>query len=76
MSVNFNRASSKHVLDNRYYKYFTIYDSDPYWDECWGLHHTSTLSGSKKPNKSLYFYKVRMYRTWKYNRKTQYKFKK
>jgi len=29
--------------------------------------------GFKNPNKQLYPYQVRMYRTWKHNRKTQWK---
>ena len=71
MSVNFNRATSKWVTDNRYYKYLTLYDLDPYYDECWRI-HPKYRPGFKNPNKNLYFYKKRIYRTWKYNRKTQY----
>lgn len=48
--------------------------SDPYYDEGWGYHHTYTHKYSCKFwKKSLPFYKVRMYRTWKHNRKTQWK---
>lgn len=48
---------------------------DPYFDECWGTHRTNSPK-HKRPNKELYYYQVRMYRTWKHNRKTQWKEKK
>lgn len=45
---------------------------DPYWDECWGVHYKGE-GWSKQPNKQLYNYQVRLYKSWKHNRKTQYK---
>ena len=77
MSVNFDRSKSKWTTNNRYYKYLSLYDLDPYYDEYWGtyLKHPNGSWGSKRSNKTLYFYQVRMYRTWRHNRKTQYKFK-
>lgn len=45
---------------------------DPYWDEGWGYHRTNSPK-HKRPSKVLLFYQVRMYRTWKHNRKTQWK---
>lgn len=47
--------------------------NDPYWDECWGVHRTKSERWSKQPNKALYNYQVRLYRSWKHNRKNQYK---
>lgn len=46
-----------------------------YWDE--GVHfYPEWKRGFKNPNKRLMSYQVRKYRTWKHNRKTQYKNKK
>lgn len=36
MSVNFDRAPSKWTTNNREYKYLSLYDLDPYNEECWG----------------------------------------
>ena len=78
MSVNFNRAQGKNYFTSKEYKYFLCLYEEPYSEDYWGIHYTydyKSKLGYKKPNKSLYFYKRRMYRTWKYNRKTQYKIK-
>lgn len=45
---------------------------DPYLDEGWGTHNT-TSPKHKRPSRVLYNYQVRMYKTWKHNRKTQWK---
>ena len=76
MSVNFNRARGKNFLTSKEYKYFICKYIPPYEEDYWGVHYTYNVKsemGYKRPNKELYFYKYRMYRTWKYNRKTQYK---
>lgn len=52
---------------NRY-----LYDAPPYWDEGIML-YPKYRPGFKNSNKQLMSYKVRMYKTWKYNRKTQWK---
>ena len=45
---------------------------DPYWDE--GLYFYPTIRrGYKNPIKRIMSYQIRMYRTWKHNRKTQWK---
>lgn len=44
----------------------------PYWEE--GINeYPRYRKGFKNPNKTIYSYQVRMYRTWKYNRLTQWK---
>ncbi len=43
-----------------------------YWDEgLWS--YPDYRVGFKNPKKYIYKYQVRMYRTWKYNRKTKWK---
>lgn len=45
---------------------------EPYWDE--GImFYPRYRKGYKNPNKTIMSYQVRMYRTWKHNRKTQWK---
>lgn len=46
-----------------------------YYDEGWSIHYKNFKrdSGFKSPGKFLYKYQIRQYKTWKYNRKTQYK---
>lgn len=72
MSKNFNRAKGKKAHTNRELLYKAILNIDPYFDECWA-YQPLYRRGFKNPNKVLYMYQVRLYRTWKYNRKTQYK---
>lgn len=44
----------------------------PYWDE--GIHlYPKYRSGFKNSKKLIMSYQVRMYKTWKHNRKTQWK---
>lgn len=45
---------------------------DPYWNEYLNL-YPKKRRGFKNPNKRIMSYQIRMYRTWKHNRKTQYK---
>ncbi len=44
---------------------------DPYWDEGMVYHKSRGLAKWKK--KQILNYQVRMYRSWKHNRKTQHK---
>lgn len=45
---------------------------EPYWDE--GLNfYPSHNKGTKHSHKGIMMYQVRMYKTWKHNRKTQWK---
>jgi hypothetical protein len=46
----------------------------PYYDEG-TIFYPKYRRGYKNPHKQLMSYEVRMYRTWKYNRKTQWKSK-
>ena len=62
MSINYNRSITKNVIHNGTYKKRQLRNDYPiYWDE-----------GITFKN-GLYSYQYRMYRTWKYNRKKQYK---
>ena len=64
MSKNRNRARFNKGKTGRIYKLLLIqYEYPIYWDECirW------------KSNWSLFPYQWRMYKTWKHNRKTQWK---
>jgi len=55
------------------YKIVTDPDyKDPYWDE--GVnYYPKYRRGFKNPNRFLLSYQIRMYKTWKHNRKTQWK---
>jgi hypothetical protein len=73
MSKNRNRAKlNKANTNQEYRKIFLREMYPPYWDDgCFMF--PRYRSGFKNPNKQLFPYQVRMYRTWKYNRKTQWK---
>lgn len=54
------------------YKIETQGLKDPYWDD--GVNfYPEYRKGFKNPNKRLMSYQIRMYKTWKHNRKTQWK---
>lgn len=72
MSKNFNRAKGKKAHTNRELVQTIIICQDRYFDECWGTYPRYNR-GFVNPNRVLYNYQVRLYRSWKYNRKTQYK---
>jgi hypothetical protein len=73
MSKNLNRAKLNKAKTGR--EYHILYLNElypPYWDD--GLiEHPRFRRGFKNSNKSIPYYKVRMYKTWKYNRKTRWK---
>lgn len=73
MSVNRNRAKLNKAVDNRSYRRIWInFEYPVYWDE--GRHfYPNYRKGFKNSTKQLLMYKVRMYKTWKHNRKTQWK---
>lgn len=49
-----------------------LIDYPPYWDE--GLSYSKSFKkGFKNPNKFLEVYKSRRFKTWKHNRRNQYK---
>ena len=55
-----------------YRKAFLKEEFPPYWDE--GVHlYPEYRPGYKNSHKLLFSYQIRMYKTWKHNRKTQWK---
>lgn len=73
MSKNRNRAKLNKALNNRQSRILWInHIYPPYWDEGRYL-YPRYRRGFVNPNRSIFPAQVRMYRTWKHNRKTQYK---
>ena len=72
MSINFNRSKGKLFNDRRVFKIQIILDTDLYADEGIAF-HPEYRKGFRNPCKHLRQFQVRRYRTWKYNRKRQYK---
>lgn len=54
------------------YKVVTRCLDVPYWDEGLNL-YPKIRWGYKNPNKRIMSYQIRMYKTWKHNRKKQWK---
>lgn len=79
MSINRNRAKLNKAKTSFEEKTIWIDEKYPiYWDEgmCYYGEHKKHKRGflwDSRPRRRLLFYQVRMYRTWKHNRKTQYK---
>ena len=73
MSQKRNRAYLNKAKNGRIYHIMLLNDLyPPYWDE--GTEFCPQYRrGFKNPNKQLLMYQVRMYKTWKHNRKTQWK---
>ena len=65
----------KFTTNSREYKILTTIDQDPYWDECMKFHNTKTprCDSNWKRRRTLTPFEVRTYKTWKHNRKTQWK---
>lgn len=60
------------TMHRKEYKVETQGLRDWYWDE--GVYlYPIYRRGYNNPNKRLFSYQMRMYKTWKYNRKTQWK---
>jgi hypothetical protein len=73
MSVNkFSRQKLKTIDNRRNYK-IVNYELVPYWDEGWNWYPNPNKLVRKWKKKKLLSYQVRMYRTWKHNRKHQWK---
>lgn len=73
MSKKINRAKLNKAFNNREYKIITnniLFP--PYWDDG-VMEYPRWRNGFKNPIKRIFSYQVRMYRTWKYNRKTRWK---
>lgn len=62
MSVNLNRSKTKWVVDRKTYRIKTILDLDPYDERYIYCRKDGTYPAQRRMN-----------RTWKHNRKTQYK---
>jgi len=64
-------------INNRIYKILNIYDGDPYPEDSYMSWHPTGKKtqhrGRKYSRKQILRYRYRMYRTWKYNRRTQWK---
>ena len=73
MSNNLNRAKLNNSHDNHEYHIIWLkLEFEPYWDE--GLNfYPKYRRGYKNTKKQILSYQVRMYRSWKHNRKYQYK---
>lgn len=73
MSKNRNRARYNKAQTNKEYRIIWLdINYPPYWDE--GIYlYPKYRRGYKNSNKRIFPSQVRMYRTWKYNRKTQYR---
>ena len=73
MSTNTNRAKLNKAETGREYHILHLHELYPdYWDD--GVtFYPKYRRGYKNSNKEILAYQVRMYRTWKYNRKTQWK---
>ena len=74
MSVNYNRAHTKKCVSRREYLRRQInLDFPPYWDEGVSFYPRKNPGTHSVRWPKLYSYQIRMYKTWKYNRKTQWK---
>ena len=73
MSINRNRCKLNKAKDSREYKLFLYDELFPiYWEE--GVNfYPRYRAGFKNSGKQLEKFKIRMYRTWKHNRNTQWK---
>lgn len=73
MSINRNRTRYNQVQTSREYRIKWLKEEYPtYWDEGMKF-YPRHRRGFKNSNKCIQAYHIRMYRTWKYNRKTQWK---
>jgi len=64
---------AKATTNRKEYKLVTNRDyKDPYWDEGYN-YYPKYRKGFKNSKKQILSYQVRMYRTWKHNRKTKWK---
>jgi hypothetical protein len=61
------------TMYNKEYKIVTNGSFYPYWNEGYNYYPIIRRGFWKKKEKRILVYKVRLYRTWKHNRKTQWK---
>jgi hypothetical protein len=73
MSTNRRRSKLKFAECGRDYHILSLNEWYPlYWDEGYNF-YPYWRRGYKNSNKRISIFKVREYKTWKYNRKTQWK---
>ena len=73
MSINRNRTTlKKAICSNDYRKIWLNELHPPYWDD-WVYLFPTYRRGFKNSSKQLYPCEVREFKTWKHNRKTQWK---
>ena len=72
MSINRNRAATKRAHNNKEHKIIELF-GDRYFEDYYPRHSNVRNRHSKKFWGGVYHFQYRMYRTWKYNRKTQWK---
>tara|TARA_R110000851_G_scaffold47424_6_gene115187 strand:- start:2813 stop:3034 length:222 start_codon:yes stop_codon:yes gene_type:complete len=73
MSIHQSRAKLNKALNGREYRRILMDELFPlYWDEGINM-YPRYRRGFKNSGKQLEIYQVRQYRTWKHNRKTQWK---
>lgn len=75
MSKNRNRAKLMEAQNNHQYQSILMGIKYPlYWDEGINFYYRKKNKAVRKHKKrEIYVWQVRMYKTWKHNRKTQYK---
>ena len=73
MSTNRNRAKYDKAINGSEYRRIIMEEKFPlYWDEGVSF-YPRWRPGFKNSGKQLVKYQMRQYRTWKHNRKTQWK---
>jgi hypothetical protein len=73
MSKNRKRSFLNEAKTSREYRILWLEENyPPYWDDGLNL-YPAWRRGFKNSGKAIESYKMRMYRTWKHNRKTQWK---
>lgn len=74
MSIHLNRSKLNNARDNHEYTILFLKDEfPPYWDEGLNFYPRKVHCWAKSSGKKLESYKIRMYKTWKHNRKAQWK---
>jgi hypothetical protein len=68
-----NGKVAKITTDRREYKFFTNEEFYDLYFEKGGYYFPRKHAGSKPSKKYIYKFKMRSYKTWKHNRKTQWK---
>jgi len=62
------------TTNRRVYKILTTIEDDPYCDEG-VIFYPRWKKGTRQRYPKLMSYQIRMYKTWKHNRKTKWKYK-